>query len=79
MSTRERWIVYPLLFLALGAALRDKIIGKIEIPQLEVKEAVKCGTLFVMGPNGQPAVLAGVVRGPATTESSRRGHPMACR
>jgi hypothetical protein len=26
MSTRERWIVYPLLFLALGAALRDKLI-----------------------------------------------------
>ncbi len=26
MSTRERWIVYPLLFLALGAALRDKFI-----------------------------------------------------
>ena len=24
MSTRERWIVYPLLFLALGTALRDK-------------------------------------------------------
>ena len=26
MSTRERWIVYPLLFLALGLALRDKLI-----------------------------------------------------
>jgi hypothetical protein len=26
MSTRERWIVYPLLFLALGAALRDKVL-----------------------------------------------------
>ena len=26
MSTRERWIVYPLLFLALGLALRDKIL-----------------------------------------------------
>jgi hypothetical protein len=25
MSTRERWIVYPLLFLALGLALRDKV------------------------------------------------------
>src|SRR5262245_30801572 len=25
MSERERWIVYPLLFLALGAALRDKL------------------------------------------------------
>jgi hypothetical protein len=26
MSSRERWIVYPLLFLALGTALRDKLI-----------------------------------------------------
>ena len=25
MSDRERWIVYPLLFLALGVALRDKV------------------------------------------------------
>ena len=27
MSERERWVVYPLLFLALGAALRDKIFN----------------------------------------------------
>jgi hypothetical protein len=26
MSTRERWIVYPLVFLTLGIALRDKLI-----------------------------------------------------
>ena len=26
MSTRERWIVYPILFMTLGIALRDKII-----------------------------------------------------
>jgi hypothetical protein len=28
MSERERWIVYPLLFLALGAALRDKLFDQ---------------------------------------------------
>ena len=28
MTERERWIVYPLLFLALGAALRDKLGGR---------------------------------------------------
>ncbi len=28
MSERERWIVYPLLFLALGAALRDKLLQR---------------------------------------------------
>jgi hypothetical protein len=28
MSERERWVVYPLLFLALGASLRDKLIDQ---------------------------------------------------
>jgi hypothetical protein len=28
MSERERWVVYPLLFLALGASLRDKLIDR---------------------------------------------------
>jgi hypothetical protein len=27
MTERERWIVYPLLFLALGASLRDKLFN----------------------------------------------------
>ena len=30
MSERERWIVYPLLFFALGAAVRDKLMQRIE-------------------------------------------------
>jgi hypothetical protein len=28
MNERERWIVYPLLFLALGVALRDKLVDR---------------------------------------------------
>jgi hypothetical protein len=28
MTERERWVVYPLLFLALGASLRDKLGGR---------------------------------------------------
>jgi hypothetical protein len=28
MSERERWVVYPLLFLALGASLRDKLFDQ---------------------------------------------------
>jgi hypothetical protein len=28
MTERERWVVYPLLFLALGAALRDKLFDR---------------------------------------------------
>jgi hypothetical protein len=28
MTERERWVVYPLLFLALGASLRDKLVDQ---------------------------------------------------
>ena len=52
MSTRERWIVYPLLFMTLGIALRDKVIppnhlgnlgmqvvaGAITTPQVQCNE-----------------------------------------
>lgn len=41
MSERERWIVYPLLFLALGASLRDKIIKTTE------SQRIKCQGLLV--------------------------------
>lgn len=34
MTDRERWIVYPLIFLALGVALRDKITRTLESVEL---------------------------------------------
>ena len=34
MSERERWIVYPLLFFALGAALRDKLFQRVESKEI---------------------------------------------
>ncbi len=63
MSTRERWIVYPLLFLTLGVALRDKFTGRLRIGQvicdrLESGQS-ECRALIVMGPNGRPVVAAG--------------------
>ena len=30
MSEKERWIVYPLIFFALGAAIRDKLLQRVE-------------------------------------------------
>ncbi|OHB68549.1 MAG: hypothetical protein A2V70_07695 [Planctomycetes bacterium RBG_13_63_9] len=36
MTSRERWVIYPLLFLALGTALRDKVLPR-SVP-LSVKE-----------------------------------------
>ncbi len=34
MSERERWIVYPLLFFALGASLRDKLLQRIDAKEI---------------------------------------------
>jgi hypothetical protein len=59
MSTRERWIVYPLIFLTLGIALRDKLLYRVRTDDL-VAERVECRTLIVHGPNGRPAAVVGV-------------------
>lgn len=40
MTERERWIVYPLLFLALGAALRDKLSEHVQTKTIECQELV---------------------------------------
>ena len=40
MSERERWIVYPLLFFALGAALRDKVLQRVDTKEV-LCESVK--------------------------------------
>jgi len=69
MSTRERWIVYPLLFLALGIAMRDKVVNAIGTPWTQIQGAeikaprIHCGQLVakeivVNGPNGRPVILA---------------------
>ena len=40
MSERERWIIYPLLFFALGAGIRDKILQRVEVKEI-VCESLK--------------------------------------
>ncbi len=48
MSTRERWIVYPLLFLALGIELRDKMVPCSQIQTAEVMaKQIRCEQLQV--------------------------------
>ena len=59
MSSRERWIVYPLLFLTLGIVMRDKILppthflaneitaNKIHCDQLQVDRVVAAHELGV--------------------------------
>ena len=72
ITSRERWIIYPLLFLALGAALRDKLnlpthigdlatqirAGEIAAPRVRCTQLV-CEQLVVNGPEGRPVVVAG--------------------
>ncbi len=54
MNERERWVVYPLLFLALGASLRDKLGGR------TTTKSIKCEELLVVEeqPLGQEVLLA---------------------
>ena len=68
MSERERWIVYPLIFFALGAAVRDKILQRIEVKEI-ICESVKIVDLqnptialavlgFQRAPSNDPTQLA---------------------
>lgn len=58
MTERERWIVYPLLFLALGAALRDKIVKSTE------SQRIKCQGLAVFDANEEPLLVLGAEQFP---------------
>lgn len=44
MSTRERWIVYPLIFLTLGIALRDKLLYRVKTNDI-LAQRVACTEL----------------------------------
>ena len=59
MSERERWIVYPLLFFALGAAVRDKILHRVDAKE------IYCESLKIVDqqdPLGLPLVELGIQR-----------------
>jgi hypothetical protein len=40
MSPRERWIVYPLIFLTLGIALRDKLLYRIKTNEVRAQRVI---------------------------------------
>lgn len=40
MNERERWIIYPLVFFALGAALRDKFMQHVSSKEIECQRLV---------------------------------------
>jgi hypothetical protein len=71
MSTRERWIVYPLLFLALGTAIKPKLVPaervtcrNLEVVDEELQPRISLtastaddGEIRIIHRSGQPAVL----------------------
>jgi hypothetical protein len=65
MSDRERWVVYPLLFLALGMAMFDGLRFQAEqqTKKVETKspefESIRCKELRVIDENGQLRVALG--------------------
>jgi hypothetical protein len=67
MTERERWIVYPLLFLALGAALRDKLSEQTNTKLIRCQELVVTGE-EVAGQEGATLVRIGAV--PRTSANS---------
>jgi hypothetical protein len=67
MSERERWIVYPLLFLALGAGLRDKLVDR------TLSKDIVCQRLTIVGDDRggqspQPLIELGAAERASTTQ-----------
>ena len=61
MSDRERWIVYPLLFLAIGLAMRSavQIDEEHETKKSLETTVVKCKGLEVLGADEKPRLILG--------------------
>jgi hypothetical protein len=57
MSSRERWTVYPLLFLTLGIALKDKLTRVVDTPFVKARvvnsQQLICRQLAVTDPAGR--------------------------
>jgi hypothetical protein len=67
MTERERWIVYPLLFLALGASIRDKVLREVQTSDLRADE-IRCKSLVVLDKDNPRRVVARI-----TSESPSGG------
>jgi hypothetical protein len=86
MTDRERWIVYPLLFLAVGLGLKSGAAAKLTVAETDVVDAetVRCKKLLVVtpGPDAasvQPVAIIGAdTHGRGVVETfSADGRPQA--
>jgi hypothetical protein len=69
MTDRERWTVYPLLFLTLGIAVKDKVVGRL------AADTMLCNTLVVQDNKGKEQVVisSSPVGGQVITLGSKNG------
>jgi hypothetical protein len=84
MSTRERWIVYPLLFLALGTAIKPKLVPP-ELRGLEMASGnlqanrIICRSLDVVDDDSRPYIRMTTSNSTKEAEIqviNRRGKPV---
>jgi hypothetical protein len=83
MTERERWIVYPLVFFALGAALRDKFLQHVSTKEIECQRLIAkqieceggiiCEGVIVLNPENRSQRL--VEMGPAAPATGSQGDP----
>lgn len=62
MTDRERWAVYPLLFLTLGIAVKDKLIGVVHVDNVQCKNLL-CNAVLVTDRQGKQQVLVSSTAG----------------
>ena len=72
MSERERWIVYPLLFFALGAALRDKFTQQVHTEELHAGK-IACEELVVLDSDDPNRSVAKLLSAPSQNSAARFG------
>ena len=89
MNSRERWTVYPLLFLTLGIALTDKLTRQVQTdrvicknllvtdrqgkPQVVVASAANGGNLLVNDRDGKPQVVVASTAGGGIVQTQANG------
>jgi hypothetical protein len=69
MSERERWIVYPLVFFALGAALRDKFTQSVHTEELRAGK-IACEELVVLDSDSPNRSVAKLLSAPSPSSSA---------
>ena len=60
MSDRERWVVYPLLFLAIGLGLRNDAMQDQKNTNPAEVDSLRCKTLEVLDAAGKPKIKLGI-------------------